>query len=180
MTFSLWRHNETITSSRSETCTWIWKILPLPFDSSSKTYYKMEVEAPTEVDALIPSSGARRRRGKRAAPRRRRRIPKYRDMIMRVIKALNEPKGVTLNAVVKGVAIKYKKHNVFVVKHVMNWLVSKRVLCRRKGRFQLTGRKLKLLPRAGKKKKVARRRKSKRGKRKSKKGKRKQRRRRRR
>lgn len=128
----------------------------------------MEVEALAEVDMLIPSSGGKKRKRKRSAPKRRRRMPKFRDMILRVMKAINEPKGMTINAVVKAVAMKYGVHNVFVVKHVMCWLVSKRVLSRRKGRFRITGRRLKLMPKKGKKKKkrTVRRKKSKRGKRK--------------
>nr|XP_039248771.1 histone H1-like [Styela clava] len=96
-----------------------------------------------ELDAPMPS-GARKAKKRAAKKRKRRNTPKYRDMIVKAIKALKEPKGCTPQAIAKYIEHRYKKRNDFVIKHVINWLVQKRVLSKYKGRVKITGKKLKL------------------------------------
>lgn len=115
------------------------------------------METSTELDALVPSSGAKRRGAKKArsAPRRRRKPrPKYREMFLYAIKKLKDPKGSTIQAIVKCIEARWGVRNDYVTRHVSQWLVTKRVVSKRKNRFKITGRKLKLKSVVGKKKKA--------------------------
>lgn len=114
---------------------------------------------PEEMITPLPSGVKRRAKArKRKSVRKRKVTPKYREMIVRSLKALKEKNGSTTGAIAKYIEARYRKRNDYVLNHVITWLVGKRVLSRSKGRVKLTGRKLTLKQQGKKGRSAAKRR----------------------
>ncbi|CAK8688418.1 unnamed protein product [Clavelina lepadiformis] len=97
----------------------------------------------SEEEVKMPQMSMGRSRGARKSGKKKRK-PKYRDMVIRAVKSLKEPKGSSYNSIARYIEERYKVRNDFVLKHVINWLCQKRVLSKKGVKVKLTGKTLKL------------------------------------
>lgn len=105
----------------------------------------MELNTDDDAEDSVPLVSARAKKGKSKRKKGKRKgKPKYRDMVIRAVKSLKEPKGCTYNAIARYIEERYHVRNDFVLKHVINWLSQKKVLQKKGARVKLTGKSLKL------------------------------------
>ena len=117
------------------------------------------------------SAGTRSsKRNKKSGKSRSTAKPKYRDMILNAIRANGDAKGTNFQSIASYLEKKYKMKNDFIVKHTLKWLVNKKYLSGKGGRYRIA---TPLMPSAGRRsrKRGGGGKKKRRGKKKGKKGK---------